>query len=85
MSAGLHLSLVKGSGRFTIGQNLVCLLSDWYFSSGKIKQKPSEESLMIRGKTKGKLAKEGSIISEEKIGMECVYHRVRFEGRNSDL
>lgn len=85
MSAGLHLSLVKGSGRFTIGQNLDCLVSDWYISSGKIKQKPPEESLMIGGKTKGKLAKEGRIIIEEKIGMECVYHKVGFEGRNSDL
>ncbi|GAB0190951.1 B-cell lymphoma/leukemia 11B [Grus japonensis] len=50
VSAGLHLSLVKGSGRFTIGQNLVCLVSNWCFSSGKIKQKPPEESLMIEGK-----------------------------------
>lgn len=78
----LHLSLVKGSGRFTIGQNLVCLVSDWYLGSGKIKQKPPEQSLVIAGKTKGKLAKEGS---EEKIGMECTYHRVRLEGRNSYL
>lgn len=61
---------------------MVCLVSNWYFSSGKIKQKPPEESLMIGGKTKGKLAKEGRIIREEKIGMECMYHRVRFEGRN---
>lgn len=66
----LHLSLVKGSGRFTVGQNLVCLVSDWYLRSGKIKQKPPEQSLVIAGKTKGKLAKEGS---EEKIGMECTY------------
>jgi len=40
---------------------------------------------MVGGKTKRKLANEGRIIGEEKIGMECVHHRVRFEGRNSDL
>lgn len=64
---------------------MVCLVSDSYFSSGKIEQKPPEENLMIRGKTTGKLAKEGRIINKEKIGMECVYHRVTLEGRNPDL
>lgn len=36
---------------------------------------------MIEGKTNGKLAKGGGIIEEE-IVVECVYHKVRFEGRN---
>lgn len=40
---------------------------------------------MIGGETKGKLSKKGRMISEEKIGMGCVYHRARFEGMNSDL
>lgn len=35
---------------------------------------------MTGGKTKGKLAKVGRIVSKEKIGMEWVYHRVTLKG-----